>query len=221
MKLAQNSTVTNQSPFIQKHSVSIRIWHWLTFIVLTSIILTVLFASTLYNPRENGKVVQDMLKGKSIEIDDQQSFFVAHIFDDKMWELHKYLGFGLSLLLLSRVGIEFAQSSDEKIKSRVKNALNLYRQNNPDQREYKHYLIVKASYAVFYILILFMAVTGISLAFGRDLGLSRSTHHLIKEMHGFVQYIIYAFVIFHLGGVIRADLGKSKGIVSGMINGGE
>jgi cytochrome b len=30
---------------------------------------------------------------------------------------------------------------------------------------------------------------------------------------------MYAFVIFHIGGVILADLGKAKGIVSGMING--
>jgi Ni,Fe-hydrogenase I cytochrome b subunit len=138
-----------------------------------------------------------------------------------MWELHKYLGFGLSFLLLSRIGIEFAQSNEEKIKSRMKNALNLYKQNHTDQKEYKHYLIVKGSYSLFYVLILFMAITGLSLAFGRDLGISRDTNHLIKEIHGFGQYLIYAFVFFHLCGVIIADLGKSKGIVSGMINGGK
>lgn len=221
MKPDQTSTRNSQSPFIQKHSVSIRIWHWLTFLTLTFIILTVLFASTLLNPRENGKVVQEMLKEKGTIIEKELSFSVAHIFDDKMWELHKYLGFGLSFLLLSRIGIEFAQSDEEKIKSRMKYALNLYRQNNPDQKEYKHYLIVKGSYTFFYVLILFMAVTGLSLAFGRDLGISRDTNHLIKEIHGFGQYLIYAFVFFHLCGVIIADLGRSKGIVSGMINGGE
>jgi Ni/Fe-hydrogenase 1 B-type cytochrome subunit len=209
----------SQSPFIQKHSVYIRIWHWLTFLTLTFILLTVLFASTLLNPRENGKVVQEMLKEKGTVIDKDQSFFVAHIFDDKMWELHKYLGFGLSFLLLSRIGIEFAQSNEEKIKSRMKNALNLYKQNHPDQKEYKHYLIVKGSYSLFYVLILFMAISGLSLAFGRDFGISRDTNHLIKEIHGFGQYLIYAFVFFHLCGVIIADLGKSKGIVSGMIHG--
>jgi len=209
------------SPFMQKHSASIRVWHWLTFVTLTFILLTVLFASTSLNPRKNSTVVQNELKEKGTIISNEQAFFVAHIFDDKMWELHKYLGFGLSILLLSRIGIEFTLSDEEKIKSRMKNALNLYRQSNPNQNEYKHYLIVKGSYTFFYVLILFMALTGLSLAFGRDLGLSRDTNHLIKEIHGFGQYLIYAFVFFHLCGVILADLGKSKGIVSGMIHGGE
>jgi cytochrome b561 len=206
---------------MQKHSALIRVWHWLTFLVLTFILLTVLFASTSLNPRKNSSEVQAVLKEKGTIIDNEQAFFVAHIFDDKMWELHKYLGFGIAILLLARIGIEFAQSDEEKIKSRMKNALNLYRQNNQDQREYKHYLIVKGSYTAFYILILFMALTGLSLAFGRDLGISRDTNHLIKEIHGFGQYLMYAFVFFHLCGVILADLGKSKGIVSGMIHGGE
>lgn len=211
----------SQSVFMQKHSVAIRIWHWLTFLTLTFILLTVLFASTLLNPRENSSSVQEVLKEKGTIIDNEQSFFVAHIFDDKMWELHKYLGFGLSLLFLARIGIEFAQSDEEKFKSRMKNAINLYKQNNPNKKELKLYVIVKGSYTFFYILVLFMALTGLSLAFGRDLGISRETNHLIKEIHGFGQYLIYAFVFFHLCGVIIADLGKSKGIVSGMINGGK
>ncbi|MBA4411195.1 MAG: cytochrome b/b6 domain-containing protein [Bacteroidota bacterium] len=216
------TTASNsQSPFIQKHSASIRVWHWLTFLTLTFILLTVLFASTLLNPRENSSVVQNMLKEKGVVVDKDQAFPVAHIFDDKMWELHKYLGIGLSFLLLARIGIEFAQSDEEKIKSRIKNAFTLYKQNNPDKKELKLYLLVKGSYTFFYVLILFMAFTGLSLAFGRELALSRPTNHLIKEVHGFGQYLIYTFVFFHLCGVIIADIGKSKGIVSGMIHGEE
>lgn len=211
----------SQSPFMQKHSGYIRIWHWLTFLTVTFILLTVLFASTLLNPRENSLVVQNMLTEKGVSIDKEQAFSVAHIFDDKMWELHKYLGFGLSFLLLARIGIEFAQSNEEKIKSRIKSVLTLYKHKNADKKELKLYLIVKGSYTLFYVLILFMAITGLTLAFGRDLGISRDTKHLIEEIHGFGQYLIYTFVFFHLCGVIIADLGKSKGIVSGMINGGE
>ena len=221
MKMDQTSSNYSHSPFLQKNSVAIRIWHWLTFLTLTFILLTVLFASTLLNPRENSSIVQSMLTEKGAIIDKDQAFSVAHIFDNKMWELHKYLGFGLSFLLLARIGVEIAQSGEEKFKSRVQNALTLYKQNNPDKKELKLYMIVKGCYTFFYILILFMAVTGLSLAFGRDLGISRDTRHLIEEIHGFGQYLIYTFVFFHLCGVIIADLGKSKGIVSGMINGGE
>jgi Ni/Fe-hydrogenase 1 B-type cytochrome subunit len=221
MKKNETSTIVGQSPFIQQHSASIRIWHWITFLTLTFILLTVLFASTLLNPRKNIPVVQNMLKEKGAVVDNDQAFAVAHIFDDKMWDLHKLLGFGLSFLLLARIGVELAQSDEEKIRSGMKNALTLFRQNDPNKKEIKHYLIVKGSYSLFYLLVIYMATTGLLLAFGRELGLSRPTNHLIKEIHGFGQYLIYAFVFFHLCGVIIADLGKSKGIVSGMINGGE
>lgn len=221
MKQNKTSIQPGQSPLMQTHSAAIRIWHWVTFLVLTFILLTVLFASTSLNPRKNVPVVQNMLKEKGAIIDNDQAFAVAHIFDDKMWDLHKLLGYGLSFLLLARIGIEFAQSDEEKIQSRMKNALTLFKQNDPDKKELKHYLIVKASYSFFYLLVLYMAITGLSLAFGRKLGFSRPTNHLIKEIHGFGQYLIYAFVFFHLCGVIIADLEKSKGIVSGMINGGE
>jgi Ni,Fe-hydrogenase I cytochrome b subunit len=34
-----------------------------------------------------------------------------------------------------------------------------------------------------------------------------------------LQWVIYGFVLLHLAGVILADLGKHKGLVSRMING--
>jgi Ni,Fe-hydrogenase I cytochrome b subunit len=216
-----NTTPSANSPFKQTHSAAIRIWHWLTFLTISFILLTVLFASTLLNPRANSVEVQKILKEKSIEINDQQAFSVAHFFDDQMWDLHKLLGYGLALLVLARIVIEFTQSKDERVKTRMKNALSLFKQNGPDKKDYKHYLIVKWSYSVFYLIILFMAISGLCIAFNRELGITRDLNHSIKEVHGFCQYLIYAFILFHLIGVVYADLGKTKGIVSGMINGGE
>lgn len=216
-----NSATSARSPFDQTHSTAIRIWHWLTFLTITFIILTVLFASTLLNPRANGAAVQKILKEKSVEINEQQAFGIAHFFDDKMWDLHKLLGYGLAFLVLSRIVIEFTQSQEEKVKSRMKNALTLFKQNGADKKEFKHYLIVKWSYSLFYLIILYMVISGLCMAFGRDLGIPRELNHTIKEIHGFCQYLIYTFVFFHLVGVIYADLGRTKGIVSGMINGGQ
>jgi cytochrome b len=51
--------------------------------------------------------------------------------------------------------------------------------------------------------------------------LFRSWHHWISIVHQTVQYFIYAFILIHLMGVIRADLGRHKGLVSGMIHGGK
>ena len=64
-----------------------------------------------------------------------------------------------------------------------------------------------------------MALTGLGMAFGRDFGFSRGIHGGMKNIHAIFQYLMYAFIVLHLAGVIIAENGKIKGIVSGMING--
>jgi len=205
--------------FLEKHSGFIRIWHWITFIVLTSSLICVLLASTILKPRENIALVQNQLKQKGITVTEDQAFAVAHEYGDKMWDLHKYLGYALSFLILSRIVIEFGQSQEEKLRMKIKNALFIYKRKDQYHKNAMHYLIVKYSYLLFYLLLLCMAATGLLLAFGYDIGITKETQHQIKEIHGFGQYLIYTFIFFHLSGVIIAETGISKGIVSGMING--
>jgi cytochrome b561 len=210
---------TVSSIFIQRHSVMIRIWHWLTFTLITAAMITVLINSTLMNPRENIGMVQEQLKTKGVTVSEDQAFAVSHEYEDKIWGVHKWNGYGLAFLLLSRVFIELAQPGEEKLRLRIKNALGLYRQNYRNKQEYRHYLGVKIGYLFFYTLLLCMALTGLSMAFGRELGLSREFRGTIKDIHSIGQYFMYTFVLIHLCGVVIADNKKAKGIVSGMING--
>jgi Ni/Fe-hydrogenase 1 B-type cytochrome subunit len=210
---------TRSSYFIQKHSAIIRIWHWLTFLIISCSIITVLLTTTLLNQRKNIIIVQDQLKEKGITVSEDQAFAVTREYEDKIWSVHKLLGYGLAFLLFSRVIIELTQPAEEKIRLRIKNALGLFRKKEGDWKEYRHYLTVKYSYLLFYILLFCMAITGLGLAFGRELGFSRELHGTIKEIHSFGQYLMYAFVIIHLCGVIISDNTKNKGLVSGMING--
>jgi len=221
MDQKNGSLQTGTSPFLQKHSPLLRIWHWLTFLTLTASIVTVLIASTALHPRGNIKMVQERLAKKGVTITDEQAFSVSHSFDDKMWDVHKLLGFGLAFLLLSRVILEVVQPGDEKVKVRIKKALMLKSQATENQKLISHYLIVKRSYMLFYALLLVMVLTGLGLAFGHDLSFLDHYHRQIKSIHSFSQYLIYGFVALHLCGVIISDITHSKGIVSGMINGGD
>ncbi|HEY3388879.1 MAG TPA: cytochrome b/b6 domain-containing protein [Prolixibacteraceae bacterium] len=207
------------SPFIQKHSALIRIWHWATFLVLSASMVTVLVNSTILNPRDNIGLVQNQLKEKGVTVSEEQAFAVSHEYEDKMWDIHKLLGFGLAFLLVSRVLIEIGQPGEEKIRARIRNAMGLYKQNDGKKVEYKHYLNVKRMYMLFYLILLLMALTGLGLAFGRELGFSRQLHGTVKSIHSILQYFMYAFVFVHLCGVVIAENSKDKGIVSGMING--
>lgn len=214
-------TNNESSIFIQKNSPAIRIWHWLTFIVVTSLIVTVLLASTVLNPRENIPLVQNVLKEKGVTVSNEQTWAVTHLYDDKMWDLHKLLGYALSFLFLSRILAELTQPKDQRFGFRLNHARTAFKKEGSDKKEWRHYLIVKYGYSLFYLLLFAMVTTGLLIAFGGDLGIAGPVRHTIKEVHAFIQYLIYAFVVFHLGGVILADIGKAKGIVSGMINGGK
>ena len=219
--MSQNEaqTVNNGNPFLQNHPALIRIWHWLTFILITLSIVTVLLNATLLNPSRNAKPVQAQLKDQGITIDDRQAFFLAHHFDDQLWDLHKYLGISIALLLLFRIAGELTLPAGERATAKMKSALARYREDKENRDLYRHYLAVRITYSLFYLLIIIMAVTGLMLAFGRNLGISRELNHSIKEFHGACQWAVYAFVLIHISGVISADLGKAKGVVSGMING--
>lgn len=207
------------SPFIQPQSASLRIWHWLTFLFISGSIITVLINSTLLSPRENVKLVQEQLSQKGVTVTDEQAFAVSHEYEDKMWEVHKYIGFGLAMLLIARIVIEFTQPEEEKMKNRFKRAMELSKEKNERSAEYKHYIRVRQIYRLFFLLLFLMALTGLSMAFGRELGFSRGISRGLKSIHEFLQYAMYAFVFIHLAGVIRAETGKIKGVVSGMIHG--
>jgi cytochrome b561 len=221
MEQEKLTTGNESSIFLQKNSKAIRIWHWLTFLFVIALITTVLLESTVLNQRKNIADVQRVLQEKGITATNNQALSVSHFYGEKMWDLHKIFGYFLTFLFLSRIIIEFTQKKEEKIKYRFDKALHASQQPGADRKEWNHYLAVKIGYSIFYFLLLVMVTTGMVIAFGADLGLAGPTRHTIKEVHGFFQYLIYAFIVLHLVGVIVADITKAKGIVSGMINGGK
>jgi Ni/Fe-hydrogenase 1 B-type cytochrome subunit len=195
---------------------SIRLWHWLTFLFFTASITTVIFGSTLFKTANNISLVQQQVQEKGGIVTKDQARSVAHEYSDKLWMLHKYIGFGLSFLIFSRIIIEVRLSKEKKLSTKIRSALG-YPAGTPEK---KHLLFVQFSYAVFYILFITMATTGLVLAF-EDVEWLKPVHNLAKETHSIVQWGLYTFFVIHIAGVIRADLTKYNGIVSRMINGKE
>ena len=204
----------------QKNSLAIRIWHWLTFLGFAASLTTVLLGSTMFKTRPNVTAVMEEVAQKGGTVTKDQAFSVAHAYSDKLWDTHKIIGFVLCFLLFTRVLIEFSQRKEDKLKSRIRAALNFHPVNESAIKERNHYLLVKRGYLVFYALFLCMGLTGLVLAF-EDLEFLKPIHKTASSLHSFFQWGIYAYILLHLIGVVRADLYKSKGIVSGMINGGQ
>lgn len=212
-----------QSPpslFKTSYSSAIRIWHWLTFITIASTIILVLLASKVFDMKDNIPMVQEQIQQKGGVVSPEQARAVAHEYSDKLWMLHKYIGYGLCFLLLCRIVIEMSYSKEKKLSGKIKRAMTLQTESPEQKNDRKHYLLVKWGYVVFYLLFLIMVLTGLGLAY-EDVPLFKSNHKLIVNIHSFVQYLIYFYILSHIVGVIRADLTDNKGIVSSMINGGQ
>jgi Ni/Fe-hydrogenase 1 B-type cytochrome subunit len=204
--------------FNEPHSLSIRIWHWVTYLTLTASLTCVLLGSTLFKTNDNITMVQGQLQEKGAVVTKDQARAVAHEYSDKVWNWHKFIGYGLCFLLLSRLVIEITQPTEEKLKVKIKRVLGFAVVTEDDKKEKGHYLFVKRGYQFFYLSLSIMGLTGLGLAF-EDVPLFKDWHKGITQIHTITQYFIYAYILLHLIGVIRADAGKHKGIVSGMING--
>lgn len=203
--------------FFQKAKpASIRLWHWLTFLFFTASITMVIFASTIFGINSNISMVQEQVQEKGGIVTKDQARSVAHEYSDKLWMLHKYIGFGLSFLIFSRIVIEVTLSKEKRLATKIRSALGY----PAGTSEKKHFLFAQYSYVVFYILFIVMAITGLVLAF-EDIEWLKPLHGLAKQTHRVVQWGLYTFFIVHICGVVRADLTKYNGIISRMIHGKE
>jgi cytochrome b len=205
---------------IKKHSFSLRLWHWLNALVITGSLLTVLLNSTILESRTIASFTKDTLKGSGAVITDDQAKSVAHDLGDKVWEVHTWFGYGLVALLVFRLILEFFQLADQKLIRTIKNAYHQYFITKKQRELARHEMVVKTIYAIFYLMLITMAVTGLFLAFEDFFEPYKAYRNAIKEVHGFTMYLILGFIAIHIIGVLLAERKDSKGIVSDMINGG-
>jgi cytochrome b561 len=210
----------NNPTQIKKYSFSLRLWHWLNAIVITGSLLTVLINSTLLDDRSNGAFIKNELQKAGSAVTDKQIQPVAHAMSDNVWGIHVYFGYALVTLLVFRLVLEFFQLADKKLMRVIKTAYHHYFITKKQRELAWHELIVKTLYAIFYLMLITMAVTGLFLAFEDFFEPYKSIRNSVKDVHGFTMYLILGFIVIHILGVLLAERKDSKGIVSDMINGG-
>lgn len=192
---------------MKKWRLDFRLWHWIHAAVVLGLLGTVFLRKTFLSWRSNAEILKEKLSGIDIEISADQASILAKAIRAPMWEWHIILGYALSVLLLWRILLFFTTSGK----------LN-YQKN---QNETLHTKMVKLSYIALYTVLLFMAVTGLTMHFYEPLELTKDTLHDIKELHELVYNAILIFVPLHLIGIIVAEIRDEKGMISDMIHGGE
>lgn len=204
----------------KKYSSTIRLWHWLNAVVISGSLLTVLLNSTLFKKTTNAALIRSELKDAGAIVTDNQAKAAVHAISDKIWGIHIYFGYALAALLLFRLILEFFELADQKLMRKIKSAYQKYYVIKNKRELYRHEFWVKTLYAVFYLMLLTMVLTGLCLAFEDDYPWLKSIH-AFREIHSFTMYLVLAFIVVHLTGIFLAERKDSKGIVSAMINGGD
>jgi Ni,Fe-hydrogenase I cytochrome b subunit len=186
-----------------KYTLKFRIWHWLNAIVVLGLLGTFFLRKTFLSWRTNSEILMVELSEMGTEITVAQAKVLAKAVRTGMWEWHIILGYALAFLIIYRIFLFFWDTSKQK----SFNSLNLHKK------------VVRISYYIVYATLLFMAVTGLSIHFYQELGMSKDFTGSIKEIHELVAYALVIFVPLHIAGVFVADATNEKGLVSTMING--
>ena len=156
---------TTFSSFNENHSLAVRLWHWATSLTIVFTIVLVLMGTFMFKMRDNIPMVQEQLEHKGVTVSPDQARSVAHEYSDKIWMLHKYVGYGLAFLFLCRILLEAAQPGEEKLKTKLKNALSFQAKTSTETDDRKIYLLAKRGYVLFYLVFFVMALSGLVLAF--------------------------------------------------------
>lgn len=181
---------------------SIRIWHWLNAVAVSGLLLTFFLRKTFLSWRENSAIIMDKLSAAGVEITAEQAKMVAKAIRAPMWEWHIIFGVMLAALLLFRIWIFWQEAGF-----------------GYDDEDSLHMRLVHWGYRIFYLVLIFMAVSGLVLNWHEALGLSDDLAHTIKEVHEYMAWAVALFVPLHIAGVFIAENDDQQGIVSRMISG--
>jgi len=204
---------------IKKYSYHIRLWHWLNAIIIFGLLITVSLNATLFSVNEQTAYIREMLKNTGATVSTTQARAVAHGMEDKVWNIHTYFGYVLAVLFLYRICYEFFTKSSTSFVENLQDTWKLYLTKKV--KSTRHEFTIKIVYLFFYVLLLVMVLTGLSISFDDELGAAKAYRHELKEIHGFCMYLMLGFISLHLIGVFLAERKDKKGIVSAMINGGK
>ena len=191
---------------MQKWRFDFRIWHWVNAAVVLGLLGTVFLRKTFLSWRTNSELLTQKLADINLEVTEAQAKVLAKAIRAPMWEWHILLGYALAALLLWRVALFFTTSGKQSFLHFKQATL--------------HKKVVKLGYVGIYAVLLFMAVTGLSIHFHEALGISKDLAGNIKDIHELVFNAILIFVPLHIIGVVIAENRDEKNIISDMVHGG-
>lgn len=197
----------------------LRFWHWGNALLVTLQLITILFQKVIVNSKSAIPEFQQALSKDNVTITTQQGRAFAHIISERIWDWHKYFGWALVGFFVLRFVLQLMGPSELRFSARLLEVARRYRLAPPaDKSAAGKVLFAKSTYALFYIFLTIMVITGLILIY-EDVAFLRPIHHLAEETHNVTMYLIIAFFVVHVVGVVWAEMTKDHGLISRMVGG--
>ncbi|OGX82776.1 cytochrome b/b6 domain-containing protein [Hymenobacter coccineus] len=207
-------------PSTHDYSAPLRVWHWGNALLVTGQLLTILFLKVIVDARS---AIPEFIKAASKDggaPTEQQGRAFAHIISERIWDWHIAIGLGLAAFWLLRMLLELRGPQEVRFSARLLLVARKYRLAPPaDKGKTRHELLVKVSYALFYAFLTIMVITGLILTWADDVPFLHSIEHTVKEVHNVTMYLIIAFFVLHLVGVVWSEITDDHGLISRMVSG--
>lgn len=179
----------------ERRPLGLRVWHWASAFVVLMILSTVLLRKTFLSARAMSGVIARELGEQGVAVTEDAAKVAARAIRDGMWEWHYRLGFVLAGLFVFRwVFGKFRFPGFRSLRN--------------------------ASHSVFYLIVAFMAVTGLGMYYSSALGIPDEWVDSVVEVHEAGQWFFFCFVPLHIAGMVIAELRGERGILSRMVHGG-
>lgn len=163
-------------------------------------LLTIFLRMYWMNKTHVSGIIQDFLATTDLTLSEDDSISLAKKIRKPMWVWHNYIGYVLVGLYMIRLIVPLF--GEMKFPNPFKKDLTVMEK------------IQNWVYLVFYLCVAISLTTGLLIVYGSD-----SIHELMEEIHVLSIYYLLTFIIWHLGGVLIAELTNQQGIVSRIISG--
>ena len=216
-----NPTLTpvTQAP-TKDYRAPLRFWHWGSAFLVTAQLTTILFIKVIVKSRSAVPEFQQTLSKDNVIITVQQGRALAHIISERIWAWHINIGLVLVGFWVLRIALELLGPSNLRFSARLLEVARRYRLAPPAEKGAAgKILFAKSTYALFYIFLAIMSVTGLIMVYEDNVTIFHTLSHTAKEIHNVTMYLIIGFFVIHVVGVVWAEMTKDHGLISRMVGG--
>lgn len=174
--------------------------HWAIAICMLLLLATIFLRLTWLNKNNVSEIIQNYLNSINISLTDEQSILLAKKIRKPMWNWHIYLGYAMVALYSIRIMLPMIG---------IMPISNPMKKENSTKDKFKNWVHI-----LFYIGVLASLITGLLIEHGQ-----KEMKKPLEEIHELSIYYLVAYILIHFSGILLAEFGTQKGIISKIISG--